>query len=39
MKEKKDVLLCPDCGLPISEKDDVCPNCGYDFIYEAKQKK
>jgi hypothetical protein len=20
MKEKKDVLLCPECGLPISER-------------------
>jgi uncharacterized Zn finger protein (UPF0148 family) len=39
MKEKKDVLLCPDCGLPVLEKDDVCPNCGYDFAYEKTQKK
>jgi rubrerythrin len=35
MKEK-DVLLCPDCGLEVSEKDDVCPHCGFDFIVEKR---
>jgi DNA-directed RNA polymerase subunit RPC12/RpoP len=34
--KKKEVILCPDCGLPVSEKDNVCPNCGYDFIVNKK---
>jgi rubrerythrin len=34
--DKKKTLLCPDCGLPVSESDDVCPHCGYDFVVERK---
>ena len=36
MVKKIDVLLCPDCGLPVSESDDVCPHCGFDFVNADK---
>jgi predicted amidophosphoribosyltransferase len=36
MIKKIDVLLCPDCGLPVSESDDICPNCGFDFVPDKK---
>ncbi len=37
--EVKDMETCKNCGQQITEKDKVCPNCGFDLQCERELKR